>query len=332
MPGIQDFTYLNWGKETVRGTPVAPTRKFYGDGTGVLEEDLQLNLHENENRGVRTPVVRATSQGIDVAIKAATVDGVDFDTMVWPFTQLQGALAGVGGGADKTWTLSPSMTGANNPESFSLDVGDDVQNWRVEYAMMSAWSLSSAQGELTELECTLFGQQAVKGAKATPADTNVPRIVGDLWTIKYAGTAAGLPGAAVQLNHLIDWKLDVKTGLIWRHYQDGTMLGSQHVETSIDGTLAMTVESTALAVSEMYDKWKTQTLDFVRLKNTSDVVLGGSFYSLQLDLPIFWTKVPPISKADEGVNLYGVEARLAYDPTSAKSITGALVCSLAAIP
>jgi hypothetical protein len=40
MPGTQIFTYFNVGKETVRGTPVAPTRKMlYAEGTGVLDVD-----------------------------------------------------------------------------------------------------------------------------------------------------------------------------------------------------------------------------------------------------------------------------------------------------
>jgi hypothetical protein len=40
----------------------------------------------------------------------------------------------------------------------------------------------------------------------------------------------------------------------------------------------------------------------------------------------------PIAAEDEGVNLYKVNARLAYDPTSGFSIQGVLVNSLAAIP
>lgn len=331
MPGIQDFTYVNYGKETVRGTPVAPTRQFYGEGTGVLSDEPGIDFHEAENRGVRTNVARATQTADDVNLKVGSVSGVGYDDLVWPLTQLKGGMTGVGGGADKTWTATPAMTGNNSPEAFSVDVGDDVQNFRIQYAMMRSFKLSAALGDVTKLEMDLFGQKAVKTAKATPAANTAIKIPGDLWTVKFATTAAGLAGAAVQTNFLIDWELEVKTGLVWRHYMDGTLTGAQHVETSIDATISATVESTALAVSEFYDKWKAQTLDFIRLKATGPT-LGASNYSAQIDLPILFTKVEPIAGEDEGINLYKMSARLAYDPTSGASIAPVLVCSLAAIP
>jgi hypothetical protein len=330
MPGTQIFTYLNIGKETTRGTPVAPTRQIYATGTGVLDYDPHLNLHEQENRGVRTRIVRATSQAEDVNFKAV-IPGIGYDDMVWPLSQLKGGLTGVGGTADKTWSATPSMTAANAPEAYSIDLGDDTQNWRIQYGMLSSWKLSAALGDVTNLEVSGFGQRAIKGAKAAPATNAAVKIPGDLWTVKYAATLAGLPGASISTNFLLDWDLSVDTGLVWRHYLDGNLYGGQHVETDIAGTLNMTFESTALAVSEAYDKWAAQTVSFVRLKATGPV-LGGTFYSLQIDLPIIYTKVMPIASADKGINIYKATASLAYDPTSTTSIVPVLVCSLAALP
>jgi hypothetical protein len=125
MPGIQDFTYLNFGKETTRGTPVAPTRKWIGESTGVLDVDPSLNFHTGENRGRRSVIARATQQSEDATLKIRAEP--TFDDMVWPLTQLKGGLTGTGGAADKTWAAAPSMTAANSPEAFSVDVGDDVR-------------------------------------------------------------------------------------------------------------------------------------------------------------------------------------------------------------
>jgi len=331
MPGIQDFTYLNWGKETVRGTPVAPTRQMYADGTGVLDVDPSLSFHEAENRGVRTRIARATQRAEDVALKFATADGVAFDDLILPITQLIGAPTYTGAGADRTVTWQPLMAAANNPLAYSFDVGDDVQNWRVQYGMLSGFKLAAALDELTSLECTAFGQKTVKTAKASPATNSAIKIPGDLWTIKYATTQAGLAGASISTNHLLGWSLDVTTGLIWRHYMDGTLQGAQHVETSIGAVLEMTVESTALAVSEFYDKWLAQTLDFVRLKATGPT-LGASNYSCQIDAPILWSKVEPISSEQDGINIWKVTGNLAYDPTSGFGLQGVLVTSLTATP
>lgn len=330
-PGTQPFTYLNYGKETTRGTPVAPTRQFYGEGTGVLDHDPSLNFHEGENAGVRTRIRRATAQGEDVALKVKSLSGIGYDDLVWAITQLKGGLTGTGASADKAWAGTPSMTAANNPEAYSIDVGDETQNWRVQYAMMSRFKLSSALLDVTQFEADLFGQRAIKTAKAAPAVNTAVKIPGDLWTVKFAATAAGLPGASIVTNFLTAWELEVWTGLVWRHYMDGNLYGSQHVETEIKAKLTMTVDSVAQAVSEFYDKAFAATMDFVRLKATGPV-LGGSFYSAQFDLPVLYEHPEIISAEKDGINSYKVVANLAFDPTSNASIAPALVNSLAAIP
>jgi hypothetical protein len=330
VPGIQDFTYLNFGKETVRGTPVAPTRKWIGDATGVLGPDLSLNFHEGENRGRRATMFRVTQQAEDVVVKVRA--DATFDDWVWPLTQLKGGMTGAGGAADKTWAAAPSMTALNNQEAYSLDIGDDTQNFRAQYAMWRWFTQKASVGDVTSLEGELFAQRVQKVAKATPADpASSPKLVGDLWTIKFATTFAGLAGASVQTNFITDHELHVDTGLVWHHYQDGTYFGGQHIETSFGGTLKMTVESTALAISELYDKWYAQTVDYIRLKNTSPVVLGGSFPSLQHDFAVAYSKVVPIGDEQDGVNLYQVEANLIDDGTN-PLISPTLVCSLTAIP
>lgn len=330
MPGTQIFTYANVGKETVRGTPVAPTRQMFGEGTGVLDVDPNLNFHETENSGIRARIRRATQQSEDVSL-ALRLPAVSYDDLVVPVSQLKGGLTGAGGAADKTWTCAPNMTSANSPESYSIDVGDDTQNFRVQYGMMRSFKLSAALGDVTSLETDWFGQRAIKTAKASPALNSAPKIPGSLWTLKTAATAAGLPGASVQSNALIDWELEVQTGLKWEHYMDGNLYGSQHVETDISGSLSMTVESTSYAISEFYDKWLAQTMDFVRLKATGPT-LGGTNYSAQIDAPVIFSKVEPISAERDGINLYKVTANLAYDATLANIVSIVLVNSLAALP
>jgi hypothetical protein len=329
MPGVQVFTYANIGKETTRGTPVAPTRQFYADGTGMLEIDAGLNFHEEENTGRRYRTRRSTSQTEDVNLKLATASGVAYDDLVFPFSQLKGGATGVGGGADKTWTFTPSATAANVPEAYSIDVGDDTQNWRCQYAMARSFKIAAALGDVTSLELDMFAQRAVKTAKASPAINAAIKIPGDLWTIKQAATIAGLGGASIITNWLIDWELEVMTGLKWRHYMDGNLYGSQHVETDIAWKLSMTVESTAQAVSEFYDKSIANTMSFLRLKATGPA-LGGTNYSAQIDMPVLYEVPEPIGAEDDGINLYKVVARGSDDTTN--GIIPVIVNSLAALP
>lgn len=329
MPGTQVFTYFNVGKETTRGTPVAPTRQMYVDGTGMFQPDYGQNFHEAENTGRRYRTRRVTRQTEDVTWKVASAAGVSFDDLVVPFSQIKGGATGVGAGADKTWTFTPSATALNNPEAYSIDVGDDIQNWRLQYAMAQSFKISAAIGDVTGLEMEGFAQRAVKVAKASPAVNSGVKIPGDLWTIKQAASIAGLGAASVIQNFLVDFELEVMTGLRWRHYQDGNMYGAQHVETDIAWTLSMTVESVAQAVSEFYDKAVADTMSFLRLKATGPT-LGGSAYSAQIDMPVLYETPEIIAEEDDGVNMYKVVAHGADDGTN--GIIPVIVNSLAALP
>jgi Tfp pilus assembly protein PilX len=86
-----------------------------------------------------------------------------------------------------------------------------------------------------------------------------------------------------------------------------------------------------LAVSEFYDKAVADTMDFIRLKATGPV-LGGSFYSAQIDMPVLYD-IPEIISGEsgaDGINLYKVNAHGADDTTN--GIIPVIVNSLAALP
>ena len=331
MPGTQVFTYVNFGKETTRGTPVAPTRQFYDDGVGALIFDQGQNFHESENTGRRYRTRRVTRMTEDVQLKFATSAGVGYDDLVIPFSQIAGGKTGVGGAADKTWTFTPSATAANNPEAYSIDIGDDTQNWRCQYGMLTDFKISAGVGDVTQLEMNGFAQRALKTAKANPAINAAIKIPGDLWTIKFAASIAGLGAASIVTNFLQAFELEVQTGLRWRHYMDGNMYGGQHVETDIAWKLTMTVESTAQAVSEFFDKANADTMDFIRLKATGPA-LGGTNYSAQIDMPVLYEFPEPISgeSGNDGINLYKVVAHGADDTSN--GIIPVIVNSLAALP
>ena len=329
MPGTQVFTYVNYGKETTRGTPVAPTRQLYAEGTGVMTPIIGQNFHETENTGRRYRTRRVTRTTQDVNIQIATPAGVSYDDLILPFTQIKGGATGVGAGADKTWTFTPSATAANNPEAFSFDIGDDIQNWRCQYTQFRSFKISAGLGDVTQLEMDGYAQREVKGAKATPAINSSIKIPSDLWTLKVAANIAGLTAASVITNFLIGFDLEVFTGLKWRHYLDGNLYGSQHVETDISWMLNLKVEATAQAVTEFYDKAAADTMSFLRLKATGPS-LGASNYSAQIDMPVLYEMPEIIAEEDEGVNIWNVAAHGADDGTN--GIVPVLVNSLAAIP
>lgn len=333
MPGTQAFTRIAMGKETTWGTGVSPTRRFYGVATGAIDPGLSWELHREAARGVKTRVGRAPTQtSEDPTVKIASAGGIGYDDLVQPLSAgLRGGQTGAGASADKTWTLVSQNAATNSYSPMTVEIGDDIQAYRVAGCIPTSWTVSTQLGGMTDYSMEMFGKQTTKVTAATPAESTPILIPGDLWTVKFATTLAGLAGASVVSNFLRSFSLTWNTGAQPRHYADGTLLAAQYVETDLGGTLDLEVESTAQAVSQFYDKHTTMTMDFVRLKATGPS-LGGTNYSLQFDVPVYWTKPQLLSGDDNGVNLYKVSGDIAYDPTGAQSLSAILVCSLAAIP
>ena len=107
MPGTQAFTRVSMGKETTWGTGVAPTRRFYGVGTGALDPGLSWETHRDAARGVKTRIGRSLTQtGEDPKFKLQSAGGIGYDDLVQILSAgLRGGQTGAGGTADKTWTL-----------------------------------------------------------------------------------------------------------------------------------------------------------------------------------------------------------------------------------
>lgn len=332
MPGTSAFTRVAMAKETTKGTPTAPTRRFYGVAVGSFEPGFDLEYHEDAARSVKTRAGRVPTLVREApTFRLQDAAGIGYDDFVQLFSMgLRGGQTGTGATADKTWTLASQNVATNAYEAMTLDVGDDTQNYRLQYVQPTSWTIST-DGRLTRMTAECFAQRAVKGAAATPAETSPIQIPSDLWTVKFATAASGLTGASVNLNFLRSWSLQWNTGLSPEFYLDGTLYMGQSVETDLSGTLSLEVDSTTLAVSEFYDKHAAGTLDFVRLKAIGPV-LGATFYSLQFDIPVYWDSVKPLASQTNAINRYTVTGKVAYDPATSKSLEAILVCSLTAIP
>ena len=333
-PGLRNFTVMSLGVETTAGTAVATTRQLYPDGTGMMSVDRMRTFHEGANRGLRSNIRHATQAGIGVQIPFRTADdvGVSFDELVIIGSQLDGGNTGTGGAADKTWTFTPTQATAGTFDTYTVEVGDDVQAWEVEYCFAQAFRLSASREGLTQAEIDFVGRQPTKTTATSTSSNSGVKIPGQLWTLKHATAQSGLTAASVQSNLLVGFDLAIDPGIRARWYQDGNLYYGQAISCErLSGTLNLKVEGTSTAVTQYYDKGAADTMDFVRLKATGPV-LGGTFYSAQIDMAVFYEEVVPIAEEEDGVNIWNVSCRMAEDATWANSTVWTIVNSIAALP
>jgi hypothetical protein len=327
---------MQMGKETTAGTPVAATKIWYPNGTGLVDIDSMLSLHRG-NRGTRTAFAYATSKGTMVKLGFASNPeyGMTFDEMITPLSQICAPGTATAAGAAYTWSIAPSQTGANAAGSaYTIEYTDDIQEYEVEYCQASDFTISASEDSMTNLAVNWFGRQSTKSTKTSLIATNPPRIPGELWKPTWFTTMAGLGTAAASTNSLIDWSLQVNTGLVPQFYQDGLGYFGEAVQSQeLSGTITFHVVSNAFAVSEFYDKWNpggSPTMDFMQLKAVGPA-LGGSNYSATIQMALLYTQVKPISAETNGVNIYEVTGELAYDSTSSQSIQGTAICSFGTV-
>lgn len=332
-PGTQVMTYWQMGKESSAGTSVAATRRWFPNGTGAINIDNHMSIYRG-NRGNWTMATGGIEMGEDVQLTYQSNPdiGLLYDELPFILGQIDGGNSPSGALANKTWTIAPSQTAANSPESYTIEVGDDTQEFEFEYAQARSFTISAAVDSMTQLEVDWFARQSAKSTK-TALSSNLPLvgIPGYLWKVRFASAQSGLAGASDQDNFLLDFNLNTQTTLAPRHYMAGNKYFGQSVETrELTASLTMHVESTATAVSQFYDKWRAQTVDFIQLKATGPT-LGSANYSAQAQLALLYTNVVPISSEQDGVNIYEVEAIAVNDPTWAQSMAWSVVCSTPSI-
>lgn len=332
-PGVQHYTLFQMGKETTAGTAVAATKIWYPDGTGAVNIDPMQSQFRG-NRGTKTHLVGAIQKGVGVSIpfRSNPDMGIGYDELVYLLNQAGGGTAGTGASADKTWTWAPSQTAADTTLTYTIEVGDDNQFWEFEYSFAPSFTLSAARDGMTEAEVNWVARQPTKTTKTSLTAPAVPqRIPGLLWKPRFATSQAGLAGASDQSNFLLDWQAEIQTGWVPRFYQDGNNYFGQMVQAAeLKANLTMHVESTALAVSEFYDKWNpggAPTVDFIQLKALGPT-LGGSNYSATLQFAVIYTQVNPIASEQDGVNIYEIQAETVYDSTWSQSMGGTVVNSI----
>jgi hypothetical protein len=320
------------GKESSAGTLVAATRKWYGQGSGELEIDDMLALHRG-NRSTRTSLAYASTQGVDVDIAYSSDPeiGMAWDEMPYIFGQLDGGNSGVNATADKDWTIAPSQTAGNSQEAYTIEIGDDAQEYEVGYCQASDFTISASTGGMTQLEVNWFGRQPVKSSKTAVSNNTAVRIPGYLWIPKWATAQSGIAGASDVTNFMTDFSITHQTGLTRRHNMSGVPYFSTSVESlEQTATVTMHVESSATAVSQFYDKKRAQTVDFMNLHATGPT-LGSGTYAASLTYALLYTDVKVIASNEDGVNLYEITAETVYDSSWATNFGATFTCSIASI-
>ena len=318
--GERAFFKVQYGKElkTAKGTEVDAAKIFLGQANIPTDRAL---VFPNYNLAVR-------ARASDTHLYQQLVDGFTLNIDNGYFQALPMLMSMLlkgditaslvtTGQSDYLWTFSPSWTATNSQDSFTFEVGDDVQAYLLKYVMAKRITIAGGMGQnqAVKLSAECFADSIAPttftGALTLPA---VEPMVANQAKLYIDTTWAG-KGSTQKTGLLRDFSLEIISGLHPKFHGNGLTFDA-HGETYIDAMLRLTLEGNSVA-DGYYDGFQARTPCAIRLKIPGSQIGSGTTYSLIVDLWGRFEEMTPLGSEADGDNLHTALFHGLYDTTGA---------------
>lgn len=245
--------FVQLGKETVRGTPVAASKLLSAwDWTfGVKSATKQWTAS-----GRKYP--SASAQLTEMAAGKISGHG-DFAALVYPLSSVYGPATVALVGSSTTaygWTFMPVIAGPAAPVSYTVQQGnavDDSQQYA--YTIFSGWGYSFTRKQEVSITGEWFSQSLTDGISMTASPTNIALLpMTGVMTNVYLDTTSAALGTT-QLSNLLkaDFKASNYFGQYWPINRTNASF-TAHLDTLPKNELKLTLnaDATAMALRTAY--------------------------------------------------------------------------------
>lgn len=316
------------GLESTRGTLVAANKRWAG---ALQYSDVrEAHMPEDEERNSlallhrRTELAKHTELSLTAA---ATYQALpDFLSMA-----IKGAITPTtptNGVKTRLWTILPSLTASNAQDSFTVEYGDDQQEYECGHVMAEQLEFAGSMGEALQMTVGMFGQGTAKATftggltkfyeqTSSGAGLTLEDISLQDFKIYVDSTWAGL-GTTQKTAVLAGLSVRIPTGLTMIRYADGSKDFSTFGEQKRGAEVELTLRHNADGEAQ-YDNYVAGTLIFVRLIATgSEIEAVTPTYDNQftMDFAMRYTEAPQFFSDYNGHNTVVLTGRTFHDPTS----------------
>jgi hypothetical protein len=309
---LEAFRLVQVGKESSRGTAVAADKRLVGTLTMTPEHTFQYPVDERKSLA-EYKRVRETARRTSMRYEgdATYQQIVDFLGMT-----LKGGVSGsqVGSTIAYLWTYTPNLAAVNTQDSYTVEYGDNSQNWEADFVVCESMELSIGLGETVQLRADLLGRQATTSTATTIADPDVVEIVANHAQIWIDPAWASL-GSTAQASLLTGATIRLPSGLTPVKYADGSLDWSTVVENRRHFELDLEFAMGSVAKTE-WDAYVAGTLRAIRIKLTGGMIVGSTPYYLQIDMIGRYTSPPEFFGSRDGLDIYRVTFASMTDGTN----------------
>lgn len=340
MPtGIKDLRITQIGLETTKGAAVAQTNRLvslaeFNPNEMAYEPQPQIGvMMENPTSDI------LPKRWTDIDWKGEAT----YEQLLYLMEMsAKGGVTPTGAMADKTWAYPFTVSADPALKTFTIcrRMTDGTINWDEQCAFVFAnsYTISAAIGGTVMFDAKLIGRPVditptMTGAIAVPsvnfiASADVKIYIDD--TFAALGTNALAESA-------VDWQLSVDPQYQPKFFQDGRADRSftNYGLKRLTYNLKLNAEANAKVMDKTTgerNRASTRAFRYVRIKATG-AVLGGSFYSLQID-GIFRYKEGQFDQKGEreGNDLVPLELIGAYDLSNTTPLKVSITNALSALP
>lgn len=318
MPGGLDaFRRIQIGRETTtaRGTAVAADKILLG--TMTMTPTLALHMPEDEERNSLAMVHRSTKVGqntawrFESALQYETVHSLLDMAINGNSTN---ARAGSSGGVGD-WTFNSNSTARNWQSSYTIEYGDDVQEYELTFGLGEQIEFTYAMNEPLRASLTGFGRLNTTGTFTASLVAPVVEEAVTALTVLYTDTAWANLGNSTADGYLVNAVIRVPTGVTRTKYADGSLDFSNFTETKFAGELELTIVHNTSG-KELYDRYLNQDLTFFRLETLGTTTIGGSSAAtrtFRADLAVRFTEPPEFFGNQDGENTFVLRGKTFAD-------------------
>lgn len=337
--GETTLSMIQGGIESVHGTAVAATVKFLVGEVPPVPEDRSPTLIK-DNAGVRSESVREQPR-IDEFLVKDTLPFPDLYFQALPFWFSLGVKGNItpaeqtGSEGDYLWAFSPSMTATNAQDSATIEMGDDVQAYELDYLMVESYRIAgvvSQDGSPTPVTMAVnyFARQlsnaSFTAAIAIPA---TKELIAKLCRF-YEDTSWANIGNTEKTGLLRAFDIQILTGLHPKMQGGANKYFDIHGEGTFKVIANLVLEGNA-AANAIQAKKQAGTKDFLQWSIDGPQIGAGDNHSWVLGTSGFWMSVIPMAQKVGGNNLHSAIFESAYDITGAQELALDVTTDVAAI-
>lgn len=323
------------GKEVTRGTAVAATAKWMAFTLRPVLGDREW-VRPEEDIATLAPALRAYT--VRQLADMGTLSGdATFEDILYPL------LISVKGGVTPTqpdptgapsvrlWTFSPSLTTANDPDTFTVEWGDDVQAWRSEYVFATGLTISGAMGEALKVSAPLVGRQHnTTTFTAGLANRTVESALMNLTRV-YFNDSGGTIGTTQISGAVTDFEFRFADHFVPFFAADGQLFFSKYSEKKLFPELDITLVLDAATKTLMTTKYAAGTIQLVRIRAEGTTIAGAYKKYLQIDGAYLISGMDAIAEAD-GMSVVTMHLVGLYDSTWGKLFEISAQNSISTLP